>query len=81
MPLASFVQVEGLCNEKGLFHGMLGRATTDFSGQESDVLTKNAAPAKHPFVTFATRCSGLLVTVLWVGRSPFDWLRCTPLVR
>ena len=36
----------------------------------SDLLTtNNAAPAKHPVVTFATRCSGLLVTVLWVGRS------------
>ena len=66
----------------GLFHGMLGRATTDFPGQESDLLTtNNAAPAKHPIVTFATRCSGLLVTVLWVGRSPFDWLRYTPLLR
>ena len=30
---------------------------------------------------FATRCSGRLVTVLRVERSPFDWLRCTPLVR
>ena len=66
----------------GLFHGMLGRATTDLPGQESDLLTtNNAAPAKHPNVTFATRRSGLLVTVLWVGRSPFDWLRCTPLLR
>ena len=74
MPLAS-QSVEGLCNEKGLFHGMLGRATTDILGQESDLLTNRAAPAKHPITTFATRCSGCLVTVLRVERSPLDWHR------
>ena len=40
MPLASFVQsVERVVQQKGLFHGKLGRATTDFPGQESDLLT------------------------------------------
>ena len=60
---------------------MLGWATADFPGQESDLLTNNAAPAKHPVITFAARRSGLLVTVLRVERSPFDWHRCTPLAR
>ena len=37
--------------EKGLFRGMLGIATTEFLGQESDLLTIRAAPAKHPVTT------------------------------
>ena len=53
MPLGSFAQsvLKGLRNEKGLFLGMLGIATTDFLGQESDLLTIRAAPAKHPITT------------------------------
>ena len=43
-------QLNGFCNEKGLFL-MLGIATTDFLGQESDLLTIRAAPAKHPVTT------------------------------
>ena len=30
---------------------MLGIATTEFLGQESDLLTIRAAPAKHPITT------------------------------
>ena len=42
-------QLNGFCNEKGLFL-MLGIATTDFLGQESDLLTIRAtckAPNYH----------------------------------
>ena len=51
LSLRSCNQLQGLCNEKGLFLGILGIATTDFLGQESDLLTIRAAPAKHPITT------------------------------
>ena len=60
MPLVSVVQsVERVVQRDGLFHGLLGRAATDFPGQGSDWLTINIAGlAKHLIIVFAIRCSG-----------------------
>ena len=54
MPLVlSRNQLKGLCNEMGLFHGLLGRAATDSPGQGSDWLTiNNAGLAKHLIIVF-----------------------------
>ena len=66
----------------GLFHGLPGRAATDSPGQGSDWLTiNNAGLAKHLNIAFALDVVALLVTAWWVGRGPFDRLRCTPLLR
>ena len=56
-------QLKGLCHKMGLFHGLLGRATTDSSGQGSDWLTINNAGFVLPLDM------ALLVTAWWVGRG------------
>ena len=64
-------QLKGLCNEMGFFHGLLGKATTDSPGQESDWLTiNNAGLAKYLIIVFAIRCSGPLGHSLVGGARP-----------
>ena len=48
-PLESLCnQLKGLCNDKRFFRGMLGIATTDSLGQESELLTIRPAPDNAP---------------------------------